>query len=656
MRNNLNQQLLVDEQDDELEQNVIDGKITSKQLEDYRHYRRKNSPKKLTKKQQEQLDNFWRNKLQTELRWIRNQDIRSYMVFHKQNEIKKIYREHRFYNQSRFLKNKETTESQLQTIVDEVNRLRWKPVGRSDFRRIEPELLLIDDSFLIPEKSVFDETTYETYENVEPLVDHWNCLRVFISSSRHDGVVGRALKYLVRDKVTKTYLGIICIGSTMRDLTYRNWYLFGRRTLAKLIAKVVDRNTTLFKVKPKISDDEILSDINEILSTPISFVEIYQELKKPVNQRKPTLTVSSQFHPHQYQFSTNKISEKELEALALEIRTLHKKCFLDEINRKNSRQNFMANGQTLMGVQPFARSFNGGKLLALLSISDKVQSDWEKRNGQKLVFVETTSLYGDKSNTQYDGLRPFWNECGMTSGEKELLYTDDTYERVQEEWLQHRFHFDYWRYKKSKNENSQQTVREKKQQIIKFVNTKLNVKESGYKLLEKDVFNQTTVEPYSLSTLTGHPRGVFICPLYENTDEFLQGKITEKELIKSFPTDIETLTELWKYGYEGDYKKSDSGEPITISQSQNIRFLFKKFAHYEETRTETGERLIEKKYPKRKPLEKYLSAKSRINTLVKGNESREPETLIPVVSDWYEELKDLTLKQALHKYRNFVGS
>ena len=60
--------------------------------------------------------------------------------------------------------------------------------------------------------------------------------------------------------------------------------------------------------------------------------------------------------------------------------------------------------------------------------------------------------------------------------------------------------------------------------------------------------------------------------------------------------------------------------------------------------------------PKKKPFEKFLSAKSRINSLVKGSENRESETMIPLVSDWYEDMRDLSLKESLKRYKNFVGA
>lgn len=494
----------------------------------YREYCQKYPPIELSKRKQQDLDNFYRSKLQSELRFLANQDIRTYMIFHKNREVKKLFKE----------------EPHLKPQIDLVNKLRWKPTGRSDFRRIEPELILISDAFNIDEIDLFGNTTTQEYECVDPWKEHWNILRIFISSSRHDGVIGRTLRYLVRDKVTKSYLGIICIGSALMNLTERNNLLFGKT--------------------------------------------------------------------------------KE------EIRRNWKNCFNNPDKDKPSKQLHMANGQTLMGVQPFARSFNGGKLLALLAVSDQVQNDWKKKFGQTLVTVETTSLYGDKNESQYDGLRPFWNECGQTEGEKEVLLTDETYEEIKEVWMKQRFHYDWFKFTKAKNKKGQPIVREKKQQILKFLYRNLRVEQGGYELLERNIFGEESFENYRLTTKTGHKRGVYLCKLYENSDLFLQGKIKEKDLKKAFPTDNNTLINLWKYGYEGDTLRD--GVTDEIKQLQKM--------------------ILD---PKKKPFEKFLSAKSRINSLVRGSQTREPESMIPLVSDWYEDMKDLTLKESLQRYRNFVG-
>jgi len=533
---------------DALEETQRENELTQQEKyvkKQYAEYCKNNPHKKLTKNQIVALDTHYRNKLQSELRFLANQDIRTYMIFHKNKEVKKLFKE----NEERIKKYKQNPTNKknpdIQPQVDLVNGLRWKPVGRSDFRRIEPEMILITDTFDIRETDILGNQSFQKYDSSDPWDKHWNILRVFISSSRHDSTIGRTLRYLVRDKVSKGYLGIICIGSALMNLTERNNLLFGKT--------------------------------------------------------------------------------KE------EIRKNWKNCFNNPDKSQHSRQLHMANGQTLMSCQPFGRSFNGGKLLALLAVSDQVQRDWKKQFGQTLVTVETTSLYGEKNESQYDGLRPYWYECGQTEGEKEVLLTDDTYKELLEKWMKLRHHYDWFKFTKAKNQKNQPVVREKKQQILKYLYKNLRVESGGYKLLERNLLNHESFENYSLSTKTGHKRGVYLCQLYENADLFLQGKIKESQLKKSFPTDNETLIQLWKYGYEGDTLRDGVTDEIKKLQKMILN-------------------------PKKKPFEKFLSAKSRINSLVRGSENREPETMIPLVSDWYEDMRDLSLKESLKRYKNFVGA
>ena len=80
--------------------------------------------------------------------------------------------------------------------------------------------------------------------------------------------------------------------------------------------------------------------------------------------------------------------------------------------------NHTAIGSTIVPLQPLGFNYMGGKLLALLCLSDTVQKDWRNQYDDILVGVTTTSLYGNtKSNglSQYDGLE-YWQKMGFSSG------------------------------------------------------------------------------------------------------------------------------------------------------------------------------------------------------------------------------------------------
>jgi hypothetical protein len=50
-------------------------------------------------------------------------------------------------------------------------------------------------------------------------------------------------------------------------------------------------------------------------------------------------------------------------------------------------------------------------------------------------------------------------------------------------------------------------------------------------------------------TRTAHQRGIYFSPLYNNTNEFLRGEIAEDQLVKSFDTSEEALSNIWKTKY-----------------------------------------------------------------------------------------------------------
>lgn len=96
-----------------------------------------------------------------------------------------------------------------------VKRMIWRPKGKSDFRRIEPQLIKIDNDIEIRSYNIWDEPETTIYKNNEAHRVHWDVLRTLVSSAPNDGTVGRQMRFLVLDRNTKQYLGVICLSSAM---------------------------------------------------------------------------------------------------------------------------------------------------------------------------------------------------------------------------------------------------------------------------------------------------------------------------------------------------------------------------------------------------------------------------------------------------------
>ena len=520
----------------------------------YKEWLKLNPIKQYTDEEKLKLDEDLKKVIIKELQHLSSIGIEEYMVEHKWKEIKDFHIEHK------------TTPEE----VEEVRRLMWSLKGRSDYRRIEPELLLTTDDADIQHTDFWGKTGYRQKVVDNKFLKHWNILRVFISSSRHDGAIGRQLHYLVRDKRTQTYLGILCIQSSLRNIKPRNDYLFGG---------LFDKDKELRIIELKNS------------------LEIFDELTQISNQPdKKTKKL---------QLKKLKDLQTEKDKIYKESRRIYKKVFG---SGASARQLHMANGQTIMGTQPFSRTFNGGKLLALLCLSDQVAKDWQTRFGEKLVTVETTSLYGEKEQTQYDGLKPFWINLGeKTSGVTVIKPSNDVYDHIKR-WMKRRDPKSYFRHLREKNINGQNAVRETKNQLITKTYQRLKI---------KDVVN----------VYTNHKRGVYVSKLYENAELFLQYKIQEKDLIpQKFDTSVNELVNFRKFGFQGDSKKSKNQKLLDIANN------------------------------KIKHSNKNSPAKVRLQYLIdRAKENNQSHIIEHLPTDWYGQMQQLTMDESKKLYLSGVG-
>jgi hypothetical protein len=96
--------------------------------EQYREWLKTNPIKKLTPSDEKKLDDEIRKKISDELNVTGEFDIAEFMLLHKWYEVR------------------EFVSKQDPKDIEEVKNLIWKPKGRSDFRRIVPELVLTSDS------------------------------------------------------------------------------------------------------------------------------------------------------------------------------------------------------------------------------------------------------------------------------------------------------------------------------------------------------------------------------------------------------------------------------------------------------------------------------------------------------------------------------
>lgn len=189
--------------------------------------------------------------------------------------------------------------------------------------------------------------------------------------------------------------------------------------------------------------------------------------------------------------------------------------------------NYTAIGSTIVPFQPLGYNYVGGKLLALLCLSDTVQDLWKKQYGDTLVGVTTTSLYGKtKANglSQYDNL-DHWLPMGFTSGSVSFEPERDTRYEIRE-WLKKNHTRKYFEWYVAKKPSGQPYKRDHKNRSLSFTYSKLGI--------PKELIRSE------------HARGIYFSPLYDNTYDFLCGKCEGKDLKKSFDTSVESLSNTWK--------------------------------------------------------------------------------------------------------------
>ena len=341
-----------------------------------------------------------------ELRYVSSMDVKEYTLFQKWCEVQEKYPSI-VVNDLWEGEKRVVADEKQRRAIEEVKSNFWIPSEPNDYLNLEPELVYANKQDGLPEL--------------------WNCIRTFSSTMKNNSNIGRNLNYIVRDRVTKKYLGVICISSDFLDLTPRDNYIGWPR----------------------------------------------------------------------------------------------------DIKTQGNMINHTAIGSTIVPLQPLGYDYVGGKLLALLCLSDDVQKKWKELYGDILVSVTTTSLYGKTKAgglSQYDNL-DYWLPMGFTSGSVAFEPRSETRYLIRE-WLKKNHTKKYFEWYVAKKPSGQPHKRDHKNRSLNFVYSQLNI--------PKELIRSE------------HARGIYFSPLYDKSCEFLRKECTEKDLTKSFDTSIEHLVDIWK--------------------------------------------------------------------------------------------------------------
>jgi hypothetical protein len=203
-----------------------------------------------------------------------------------------------------------------------------------------------------------------------------------------------------------------------------------------------------------------------------------------------------------------------------------------EIKTGQKMINHLTIASSIIPTQPFGYLMTGGKLIALLSLSNVVEKAWNERYNDILVGVSTTSLYG--SFSQYNSLK-YYHKRGHTEGSVSYEPSKKTVSLIKS-WLKRYHTRKYWEWFHGKKESGLPLKRDHKNRSLSFAYRKLGIDR-----------NLVT---------THHLRGIYFAPLFTNTREFLRKEIGENLLERKFDNRVPILVQLWKKKYAEKRMKS----------------------------------------------------------------------------------------------------
>ncbi len=171
----------------------------------------------------------------------------------------------------------------------------------------------------------------------------------------------------------------------------------------------------------------------------------------------------------------------------------------------------------LVPVQPFGYNLVGGKLLALLSVSNQICHDWMSKYNVRPILFTTTSLYG--SFSQYSGLNK-WKSIGQINSNVNHTLPKSEYTELKDFLLWYSPRTVYNLLVDNK------TRRNIKNRFLQHAYLRLRIPENIRKISYK--------------------RGRFICPIYTNYIDFLKNNISESQLEYRFDNSIKNLINEWE--------------------------------------------------------------------------------------------------------------
>ena len=129
-----------------------------------------------------------RQKTIEELSYVSQMDVKEYTLFQKWCEIQEKYPSV-VVNDLWEGENRVLQDEDQRRAIQEIKNNIWMPESPDEYLSLEPEMVYANKQDDLPEL--------------------WNCIRTFSSTMKNNANIGRNLNFIIRDKNTKKYLGVI---------------------------------------------------------------------------------------------------------------------------------------------------------------------------------------------------------------------------------------------------------------------------------------------------------------------------------------------------------------------------------------------------------------------------------------------------------------
>lgn len=325
---------------------------------------------------------------QDNIKFVASMGVQTYTLYRKWHELNEI----------------EWTDNDKQRMIEIKNNI-WVPNEPNDHEKLEPEVIIAD--------ATNKEVSYI-----------WTMLRRMISTAIWSQSPGRFGKFLVRDRITQKYLGVISIGSDFISIGGRDKYIG-------------------WSMKNRMDDHKL---------------------------------------------------------------------------------NHLCMASSIVPTQPLGYNYTGGKLIAMLSVSNVIEDFWNSKYQETLAGITTTSLYSSVKEggvSQYTGLR-MYKSCEPSDGKIPVEPEESVYVELKK-WIKETYPTKFTELMAPRKGGPASHVRPR---LLSIAHKELGVK--------------TVNNNFS--------RGVYFCELYKNTNEFLCGK-DDKLGERKFDNSVEALSSYWKKKY-----------------------------------------------------------------------------------------------------------